>query len=440
MISKKYQFITFYCLLFGYTLFAVASHLNIFFQILLYAIIIIAPILLDKTKTISVYFYCACFMQCLGRSGFLTALTISLFILELRIIIESIKNKNFKNIKTVLYVWLGMLAILTIYSLLFWKFKVYRMAMFIDFVQCVFVLFLVRKDIDIKHVLLTLFSGILASVVTAGCYILIGSYNPNIMYSVNRFGAFFRNINTLSVYCTVCASSFIVLLLTEKVEFKKYFYIPIITTFMGLLTYSKAFIVVTVILYAIWILLSFIKSKNKKRFILISAVALVVFVLVLILSIDYLIAIYNRFTSGGHSSIMDNLTTGRIDIWKQYIDRWLKSPITFLFGNGYTSQKISTKQYEHSIYIAFLYQFGIVGTALIISTLVWTLKKNSKLQKNFSCYIPLILLMVNGIVSNLSGIMCTCLVWFMAFYFTTMETDTVKNINKEKNQDNNEKA
>ena len=66
----------------------------------------------------------------------------------------------------------------------------------------------------------------------------------------------------------------------------------------------------------------------------------------------------------------------------------------------------------------------MLGTALIISTLVWTLRKGAKLQRNVANYIPLGIFLFNGLVSNLSGILCTCLIWLISFYFVTTDTPT----------------
>ncbi|MBQ7798629.1 MAG: hypothetical protein IJ371_05850 [Clostridia bacterium] len=367
-------------------------------------------------------------MACFIGGKFLIMLNISLLLLEAKKLFLAIKNKeNFSNIVKVLIVWLSISTIFTIYSLIYNDFKIYRKKMFIDFIQCCVTFYLIRKNINIKHILFTLFAGIITSV-AIGLIFNLANINEFIAGDItDRFGAFFNNVNTLSVYCTLCASSFVVLLLNNKLQFNKYFYFPIITSAIGLLTYSKAFILVNLLLYGMWFVLSFIKSNNKKKFILFSIGLIFVLTLAIFLAKDYVKTIIARFIDTDHSTIINNFTTGRADIWEAYLKRWLKSPLTFLFGNGYTASKIATNQYEHSIYIAFLYQFGIVGSIIIIGTLVWTIRKNAKLQRNIACYIPLSLLLLNGIVSNLSGILCTCLIWILAFYFVTFDND-VNNI------------
>ncbi len=429
MIKSKIQPYIFYTVLLALVLCASLAHLNITFTILLFGLVILSPIVFDDTKTISIYLFSACFMRCFGEWEFLTALNISLLVLEIKKLIMAIKyNQNKKDIITILLVWLGLLATLTIYSLLYNHFKIHRMAMFIDFVQCVLTCYLVKNSINIKHIIFTLFAGIILSVGISSLFCIAEINNHFIMGTFgDRFGAFFNNVNTLSVYCTLCASCFIVLLLTNKLKFKYYFYFPFIITAVGLVTMSKAFVLMSMLLYGAWFILSFVKSNNKKRFGLYFIILLISVSVLAVLAQDYIKIMIERFSDTGHSSTLNNLTTGRANIWKKYFERWIKSPATFLFGNGYTAPKIDTNQYEHSIYLAFLYQFGIIGTIVIISTLVWTLRKNAKLQRNIACYIPLGIFLFNGLVSNLSGVLCSCLIWFMAFYFITMDTTASPN-------------
>lgn len=419
MILNKIKDKIFYIAIALIVLCASLSHLNIVFQVFLYAFVIVAPLLLDDTKTISLYCFSACFMACFGGGGFLVALNVSLLILEIKKIVLAIKthDSDIKNIKFILIAWVSLLISLTIYSLLYNRFKIYRMGMFLDFIQCCFVFYLVHKNINLKHILLTLAGGIVASVAMSALFETCGIYSCFVKGTLGkRFGAFFNNINTLSVFCTTCASGLVALLLTNQLEFKKFCWMPFAISAIGFLSMSKVFMILTILLYGSWYLISFIKSRQKRNYIWYSiAVVLLVLAMIFIFR-DYINQIINRFIDSSYSSKIDNFTTGRASIWKQYLKRWLKSPITFLFGNGYTAQKISTNQYEHSIYIAFLFQFGIVGTALIIGVLIWSMRK-AKFSKNIATYIPISMLLINGISSNLSGVLCTCIIWLLAFCF-----------------------
>ena len=49
------------------------------------------------------------------------------------------------------------------------------------------------------------------------------------------------------------------------------------------------------------------------------------------------------------------------------------------------------------------------------------MRKGGKLSKSISSYIVIGFLLVNGFSSNLSGVLCTCLPWLLAFYFITQD-------------------
>ncbi len=443
MILNKIKNNMLYIMLALLVVFASLAHLSVVFQVFLYALVICAPIILDDTKTISLYVFAGCFAACFGPSGFLVALNVSLLLFETKKVIHAIRHKdeNVKNIKLVLIVWVSILTVFTLYSLLYNKFKVYRMGMFLDFIQCCFTFYLVHDKINLKHILLTMSAGILTSVLVGGCFEILKINADTVRGALGaRFGAFFNNVNALSVFCTTCASCLVALLLTKRLEFKKYCWLPFVVSSVGFLTMSKIFLLMTVLIYCSWFGLSFIKSKRKKNYIWYTLIIIICVTALIFIFRDYIGKILDRFTSSSSSSKIDAITTNRTPIWKAYLKRWLETPITFLFGNGYTAIKIPTNQYEHSIYLAFLFQFGIIGSAIIIGALIWTLRK-AKFSRNIANYIPVGLLLINGMVSNLSGVLCPCLTWLLAFCFVVSGQDKLQNIelnsvNKTKGEDN----
>ena len=307
----------------------------------------------------------------------------------------------------------------------------------LDFVQCFVAFLLVRKTIDIKTVLFHLWAGIVLSALLGAGFNLLNIPNLFIAGDISeRYGAFFAKINTLAVYCTLCGACFISLILTNKLSFKRHFYFPIIITLIGLTTYSKAFILVNILLYMAWFGLAFIQSNNKKRFALYSVVLMIALTVVAVCAQNYIKTIIHRFTDNQYSSAIDNLTTGRAEIWKQYLSRWLTSPLTFLFGNGCAASKINAVQSEHSTYVALLYQFGVVGVVCLLATIIWSLRKYTRVSKSLASYIPIAVMLVYGLCEALSGGLYTCLVWFIGFYFITF-IDNPHNVQKDHEDDLN---
>lgn len=73
------------------------------------------------------------------------------------------------------------------------------------------------------------------------------------------------------------------------------------------------------------------------------------------------------------ASNMSELTTGRTDLWKNYIHEFLYNPITLLFGEGYTSINLNNKG-SHNTLIQLVYQFGLIGIPFLVSWVVISLR------------------------------------------------------------------
>ena len=70
---------------------------------------------------------------------------------------------------------------------------------------------------------------------------------------------------------------------------------------------------------------------------------------------------------------MSELTTGRTDLWRNYIHEFLYNPITLLFGEGYTSINLNNKG-SHNTLIQLVYQFGLIGIPFLVSWVVISLR------------------------------------------------------------------
>ena len=64
-----------------------------------------------------------------------------------------------------------------------------------------------------------------------------------------------------------------------------------------------------------------------------------------------------------------DISTGRFDIWKQYLDYIWNSPTTLLFGDGLGSPYYLS-QGPHNAYIELIFFLGIIGGAIMVSTIV----------------------------------------------------------------------
>lgn len=393
-----------------YTFFACISYLNPILEIVQVLLVIAAPLYLNDTDTLSMYVYSACFMNCYTIISYFWILCISTFVLEIKKIYIAIKyNQDFKQARKVIISWLVLAIILTIYSFIYNRFHVYRMSVFIDFIQCFLLFYLVKDNIDLKKVVVIWSYGIIVSVVVGFLFHYTEIYSNFIKGVVgNRFGAFFCNINSLSVHCIVCSACLITLSINKKLN-KIFLVLPFCITILGLATYSKAFIVISLMIYLFWFIYSIVKAEDKQDFIANSLFILSASIIMVGIYHQYFIDMFNRFFGDKSNGLLDSITTGRVSIWYKYIKQWLDNPISILFGNGYASPKIDTNQYEHCLYIAFLNRFGIIGSIIIVTIMVWTVIKDGANKTKLCNYLPLFAILVYGLVDNVSGVLFTFL-------------------------------
>ena len=206
------------------------------------------------------------------------------------------------------------------------------------------------------------------------------------------------------------------LFLTKKLDFKKWMWLLPLVTLIGLLTFSKSFMLITAVTYFIFVVLAFIKSNNKKTYLVWLIIGVVVVGILAIVFKEYFEKMMIRFFNGDKSSAnLNTITTGRLAIWELYIDKCFNSPLHALFGYGITVDS-ACKYTPHNLYLSMLYRFGIVGILCIIALFVYVFRKCG-LNKNLYNYIPLGILLTNCIFEDITSGLFTCLPLLIAFCF-----------------------
>ncbi|MGJ8593029.1 MAG: O-antigen ligase family protein [Aquaticitalea sp.] len=193
-------------------------------------------------------------------------------------------------------------------------------------------------------------------------------------------------------------------------------------TFAGIITFSRTFIL-------LWILVSLIaivsNRKNSVNFGLGIGVIVVVFSLATILQLNTV-----RFSA--FQSILGNSTSqadiavleddSRTATWATYYDMILKNPI---FGNGY--QALSgldpTKQGVHNSFLMVLGEAGIMPFLLMIGIYFYMLKKSLAFFKTNVHYF-LMTFSIFGILMTMHNYFSSYLVVFASLWIYTRVTET----------------
>lgn len=139
----------------------------------------------------------------------------------------------------------------------------------------------------------------------------------------------------------------------------------VILVFFGAKSVSKMFLLTLGVIIVLWLIsILCLRGKSLKKLGVITGLALaVVFILSSNLFADEINYYLFRFSTVDNAT---SFTTGRTDLWMNYISYLCGNPFVLLFGEGYTNILPDFGAGSHSTIIQILYQFGLAGTILII--------------------------------------------------------------------------
>lgn len=224
-------------------------------------------------------------------------------------------------------------------------------------------------------------------------YIKVDSY-----LTITRLSGYYPDPNFYSAHITACLAGVMLLLMKEKKGSHR-IVLAIVSVFLlycGLLSASKSFIVITVCLVFVWIptLLEKQNRGSAAAKALIGALCAGAIVLSSTAFQELFKIIDTRFS---YASNVSQLTTGRTDLWRTYINELTHNPILALFGEGFSSVIIG-KRASHNTIIQGVFQFGLIGFPFLIAWFVITIKNliSSVLSKKI--HFLYVLLMCVGIV------------------------------------------
>ena len=162
----------------------------------------------------------------------------------------------------------------------------------------------------------------------------------------------------------------------------------------GVITYSKAFLLLYIMTIGIYVLWQYWDRKLLKG-VFFTVLALVALVVLLTAENSPFAVIVNRLTSAQN---LKDLTTGRTRIFAVYWEAITSNLLTFFFGMGMAAEALYRD--PHMVYLEMVYYLGLVGTVLLVMVYINIFpiadKKCTGLKKQhlISKYIVLVLVLV----------------------------------------------
>lgn len=184
--------------------------------------------------------------------------------------------------------------------------------------------------------------------------------------SVERFSALYDDPNYYGVNIILCLCLVVILFSRKEIGVIGATLLGGMLFYFGIITYSKTI----TIMMALPVLVLIKENQQNKRYIFqIASVLVVAIVLAGALSGVFPIfdIIITRFQTGDGS--ISSMTTGRTEIWMDYLQFLKNNPWRLLFGNGIGVGYLHTRKgfyAAHNFYIELLYHLGIVGGSLLL--------------------------------------------------------------------------
>ena len=253
------------------------------------------------------------------------------------------------------------------------------------------------KNYDFKECLIFFCTGIISAAILAKelfIYSNIAKYvTVHTIKSIVRLSGFYGDPNFYSAHITAAIAGCLIIFLNVKRR-KEYLLISVlivILLYCGMLSSSKSFIIVATFTIIVWILeIMFMKKKIVHKLIIISCIVLAGVFIVSSVEFNELLQMQvQRFSNANNVS---NLTTGRSDLWKMYIEEISQNARIFFVGQGLSNILVQGRA-SHNTLIQIIYQFGIIGVIGIITWIILFFKKHVTIivfnKKNFIKYLIL---------------------------------------------------
>lgn len=177
-----------------------------------------------------------------------------------------------------------------------------------------------------------------------------------------RFAGLTGNPNYFTMDVIMVQAALIVLMHREKKQTLYLICFGILTVF-GFMSVSQSYLLAWILLVFLWFLLSLQKGiSSVVRFFFIGILMLAV---IAVFAFDYIELFVFRITQGVQGGASD-FTTGRTDIWRDYLETLMSNVKMLIFGVG-NSDFESIKKNTHNTYLEWIFHLGLVGTTLLLS-------------------------------------------------------------------------
>lgn len=200
-------------------------------------------------------------------------------------------------------------------------------------------------------------------------YVKVDSY-----LTITRLSGYYGDPNFYAAHISACLAGVQLLLCRERRKARQVglILIAVILLYCGLLSASKSFAVVLVCQFLVWIPILLEGSGKGGRFSLLLGILCAAMVALSSQAFQDLIRIVD--TRFAYATNLSKLTTGRTELWRNYLSEFTRNAKLLLLGEGYTNVTLLGRASHNSV-IQGIFQFGILGFPVLLTWMGITLKR-----------------------------------------------------------------
>ena len=198
---------------------------------------------------------------------------------------------------------------------------------------------------------------------------LIGAESPAIWGTdIMRFRGLIRDPNYYMTMLVVTLGLMLMLRDSRHVSLLTFWLIAVPAVIFGVLSYSKTFLLVVILMTGFYILWQFGSRKLIWGCVL-TSLSVLGLTFLLLWEGSPLAVVLSRLNS---ANTLDELTTGRTIVFADYLEIIFHDPLSFLFGQGLSAEGLVKD--PHNLYIEIMYYLGAVGLVLYVGLFVAILR------------------------------------------------------------------
>ena len=296
-------------------------------------------------------------------------------------------------------------------------------------ILCGFTVFEGRTYFELKTFMINFIEGTILSIIYGFMVRFIeGGFESALVNTsiINRNEGASGDPNYYGLYMCISIAFIILMMFLEKKYSIKRFALIFLMIFMGMSSSSRMFYMIASI--EIIILLFFMVSRifNRDWIKIILIFTILIFTIyycndIILKNIEY---VFSRLDTND----LSELTNGRNDLVKMYMDFMNNDIFKMLFGFGIAQYNIRSGilAYAHNAYIELYIAVGWIGIMVITTSIIYFFIKSLRFKNfkhiNLILIIPLIIIMLGGMGVNILEVDCFYLLLGLTYAIMNMDT------------------